>query len=132
MLHKALQASSSVQACLSRVAASEACGQSSKTQKSFAHACQKTGEAFCLSSLLPSPLVRGAITVTLFLGQERKRDRGKKPKSSIRRRGRRPDSIHETYAVFSESRNYPEGRTRNKHIFVSDADHLKDQVFPTF
>ena len=77
LLYEVLSVRSSVQARLSRVAGFEACGQSSKPQKSFAYTCRKTLEAFCLSSLLPSPLVRGAIAMTFFLGQERKRDGGK-------------------------------------------------------
>lgn len=73
MPHKIFRVRSSAQTQLRGVAASEACGQCSKPQKSSAHAFQETREAFCLSSLLPSPLVRGAITMTFFLGQERKR-----------------------------------------------------------
>lgn len=89
-----------VWALRSSPAASEVRGQPLKPPKS-------ARGAFCLSLLLPSPLVRGAITKTFFLGA---RKTGKKPKSSAPSWGPRPSSIHEMHTVFSGSGNCRRGR----------------------
>lgn len=77
MLHEAPLRDDPLQVLLSSLAVFEACGQTSKPQKSFARAFQKAQEAFCLSSPLPSPLMRGAITKIFFLEQGKKKKRKK-------------------------------------------------------
>ena len=123
MLHKAHQVRRSVQALLSRPATSGACGQSSKPQKSFACAFHKGQEAFCLSSVLRSPLVKRAI----LLGQER--ERGEKPLKVLslnRDRDQAAPMKHAQCAVKAEA------ETKSEHVFVSHANHLKHQTFSTF
>lgn len=124
---------SSIQARLSTVAGFEACGQSSKPQKSFAYACQKTLEAFCLPSLFAiSPGERSHSYDILLRTREKKRwgEKSLKAPSLNRDAGQAASTKH--IPMFSESRNCPEGKTRSKHIFVSDVDHLKHQIFFSF
>lgn len=81
LLHEVLS-EELLQAQLSRVAGFEACGQSNKPQKSFAYTCRKTLEAFCLSSLLPSPLSERSHSYDILLRTREKKRWGKKPKEA--------------------------------------------------